>query len=73
MAETVIKVENVSKLYKLGYVGSGTFRDDVKYYFDKLRGKKSEAELIAETILKKDPALADALYRRLGILLKEAA
>jgi lipopolysaccharide transport system ATP-binding protein len=49
MTETAIKVENVSKLYKLGYVGSGTFRDDVKYYFDKLRGKRSEAELIAET------------------------
>lgn len=49
MAETAIKVENVSKLYKLGYVGSGTFRDDVKYYFDKLRGKRSEAELVAET------------------------
>lgn len=49
MAETAIKVENVSKLYRLGYVGSGTFRDDVKYYFDKLRGKRSEAELIAET------------------------
>lgn len=49
MAETAIKVENVSKLYKLGYVGSGTFRDDVKYFFDKLRGKQNAAELIAET------------------------
>ena len=38
-------------------------------YLDNQEG----AELIAETILKKDPALADALYRRLGILLKEAA
>ncbi len=49
MSETVIKVENVSKLYKLGYVGSGTFRDDLKYFYDKVRGKTSEAELIAET------------------------
>lgn len=31
------------------------------------------AALIADTILKKDPGLAAALYRRLGILLKEAA
>ena len=49
MSETVIRVENVSKLYKLGYVGSGTFRDDLSYFFNKLRGKKSQAELIAET------------------------
>lgn len=35
-------------------------------YLDNQEG----AELIAETILKKDPALAVALYRRLGILLK---
>lgn len=38
-------------------------------YLDNQEG----AELIAETILKKDPALATALYRRLGYLLKEAA
>lgn len=49
MSQTAIKVENVSKLYKLGYVSSGTFRDDLKYFFDKLSGKKNEAELLAET------------------------
>lgn len=33
-------------------------------------GNQEGAELIAETILKKDPALSEALYRRQGYLLK---
>jgi lipopolysaccharide transport system ATP-binding protein len=37
--QTAIKVENLSKQYRLGNVGAGTLREDVKNWFDKLTGK----------------------------------
>lgn len=37
---TVIKVENLSKQYRLGLVGSGTFKEDVGRWWAKLRGKE---------------------------------
>ena len=37
---TVIKVENLSKQYRLGQVGTGTIRDDVKRWWASLRGKE---------------------------------
>ncbi len=39
MPETVIKIENVSKLYRLGVVGATTLRDDLKRLWWKIRGK----------------------------------
>ena len=36
----VLKVENVSKQYRLGTVGSGTLRDDMTRFWAKLRGKE---------------------------------
>lgn len=62
MSQTAIKVENVSKLYKLGYVSSGTFRDDLKYFFDQLRGKKNEAELLAETNDREHKGLSEYVW-----------
>ena len=34
----VIKVENLSKQYRLGLVGSGTFKEDVHRVWTRLRG-----------------------------------
>lgn len=36
---TVIKVENVSKQYRLGLIGSGTLREDLEGWWYRLRGK----------------------------------
>jgi lipopolysaccharide transport system ATP-binding protein len=36
----VIKVENLSKQYRLGLVGSGTFKEDTKRWWAKMRGKE---------------------------------
>jgi lipopolysaccharide transport system ATP-binding protein len=36
---TVIKAENISKQYRLGYVGSGSIKDDVKRWWYGIRGK----------------------------------
>jgi lipopolysaccharide transport system ATP-binding protein len=37
---TVIKVENLSKQYRLGLVGASTFREDTQRWWSKLRGKE---------------------------------
>ena len=40
MREVVLKIENVSKQYRLGLVGTGTLSDDLKRWFYKIRGKE---------------------------------
>ncbi len=39
MSKTVIRVENISKAYRLGQIGSGTLSDDIKVWWAKARGK----------------------------------
>jgi lipopolysaccharide transport system ATP-binding protein len=41
MSRTVIKVENLSKQYRLGNVGVSSFRDDAIKLFAKLRGREN--------------------------------
>jgi lipopolysaccharide transport system ATP-binding protein len=38
--ELVLKVENVSKQYRLGAVGTGTLQDDLKRWWYRIRGKE---------------------------------
>jgi lipopolysaccharide transport system ATP-binding protein len=40
MSDTIIKVENISKLYRLGEVGTGTLRHDFNRWWHKVRGKE---------------------------------
>ena len=40
MSDTVIEVANVSKLYRLGEVGTGSFKQDINRWIAKLRGKE---------------------------------
>ncbi|WP_086047845.1 ABC transporter ATP-binding protein [Hugenholtzia roseola] len=40
MSQTVIRVENISKQYRLGVIGSGTLRDDIARFWAKVRGKE---------------------------------
>ncbi|WP_276133796.1 polysaccharide ABC transporter ATP-binding protein [Polluticoccus soli] len=39
MSKVVIKVEDLSKQYRLGSVGTGYLKDDISRYWSKLRGK----------------------------------
>ncbi|MEW6092446.1 MAG: ABC transporter ATP-binding protein [Chloroflexota bacterium] len=39
MSNTIISVENVSKAYRLGQIGSGTLRHDLAAWWAKVRGK----------------------------------
>ena len=64
MENTIIKVENVSKEYRLGAIGGTTLRDDLQRLGAKLRGKtayeaaKIAADYVVEGILEsqKDPS-----------------
>ena len=39
MSDVVIKVENLSKQYRLGLIGGKTLRDDLHHWWAKWRGK----------------------------------
>ena len=45
----VIKVENLSKQYRLGLVGSGSMRDDLSRFWARMRGKDDPLALLGET------------------------
>jgi lipopolysaccharide transport system ATP-binding protein len=46
---TVIKVEDVGKLYRLGEIGTGTLSHDLNRWFAKIRGKEDPFAKIGET------------------------
>ena len=45
----VISVENLSKVYRLGQIGTGTFANDLKLWWAKTRGKPNPLLRIGET------------------------
>jgi lipopolysaccharide transport system ATP-binding protein len=49
MSDTVIKVENLSKQYRLGLVGTGTLSHDLKRWWYVVRGKEDPYLKIGET------------------------
>lgn len=49
MSDTVIKVENISKQYRLGDVGTGALAHDVNKWWHKVRGKENPYLKIGET------------------------
>lgn len=46
---TVISVENLSKVYRLGQIGTGTFSHDLNAWWAKVRGKPNPMLRIGET------------------------
>jgi lipopolysaccharide transport system ATP-binding protein len=48
MSKTVIRVENLGKLYKLGEVGTGTISHDLNRWWAKMRGKEDPYGRIGE-------------------------
>ena len=49
MSNTVISVENLSKTYRLGQIGTGRLADDLKVWWAKKRGKSNPLLKIGET------------------------
>ncbi|TAN12860.1 MAG: ABC transporter ATP-binding protein [Chitinophagaceae bacterium] len=49
MSDTVIRVENLSKQYRLGEVGTGTISHDLNRWWAKVRGKEDPFSKLGET------------------------
>ena len=49
MSTAVIKVENLSKAYRLGVIGTGTVGNDLKRWYARVRGKEDPFLKIGET------------------------
>ena len=49
MNETVIKAENIGKLYKLGEIGTGTISHDLNRWWARVRGKEDPFAKIGQT------------------------
>lgn len=54
MSETVIQIENLSKQYRLGEVGSGTIREDLNRLWARIRGKEDPTLKIGQVNLLAD-------------------
>jgi lipopolysaccharide transport system ATP-binding protein len=48
VAETIIQVENLSKRYRLGTIGTGTLSHDLKRWWQRRRGKEDQYQRIDE-------------------------
>ena len=46
MEELMLKIENVSKMYKLGQIGGTTLRDELQRWGAKMRGKEDPTKMI---------------------------
>ncbi|MBO4213038.1 MAG: ABC transporter ATP-binding protein, partial [Clostridia bacterium] len=46
MSETVIKIENVKKQYRLGAIGGGTLQADLQSWWARVRGKEDPNSVI---------------------------
>src|SRR6185437_10391532 len=49
MSNVVIKTENISKLYRLGEVGTGTISHDLNRWWAKMRGKEDPFSKVGES------------------------
>jgi lipopolysaccharide transport system ATP-binding protein len=58
----VIKVENVSKMYRLGVVGSSTIGNDLSRFWARMRGKEDPFLKIAEANDRSQKGLSDFVY-----------
>ena len=48
MSDVVIRIENISKLYRLGEVGTGSLAHDVNRWWHRVRGKEDPYLKIGE-------------------------
>jgi len=49
MSDVAIKVENLSKLYRLGEIGTGTISHDLNRWWARMRGKEDPFAILGET------------------------
>lgn len=62
MSETVIKVENLSKQYRLGEIGTGTLTHDLNRWWHKIRGKENPYLKIGEENIRATKGKSDYVW-----------
>ena len=62
MSNTVIKIENLSKLYRLGEVGTGTLSHDLNRWWARLRGKEDPFSLVGQVNDRTKKATTDYVW-----------
>lgn len=62
MKKTVLKVENLSKIYRLGQVGTGTISHDLNRWWSKIRNKQDPYAKIAQTNMRSHLQSSDYFY-----------
>jgi len=67
MRDTVINVENVSKIYRLGEVGTGSLAHDVNRWWHRVRGKEDPYLKIGETNVRSTKGETDYAWALRGI------
>ena len=62
MSDIILKVENISKQYRLGLVGTGTLSHDLKRWFYKVRGKDDPYLKVGDTNDRSKAAESDYVW-----------
>ena len=62
MSETVLKIENLSKLYRLGEVGTGTISHDLNRWFAKVRGKEDPFAKVGQVNDRSQKSASDYIW-----------
>ncbi|MCO5281741.1 MAG: ATP-binding cassette domain-containing protein [Chitinophagales bacterium] len=62
MSDIVLKVENLSKLYRLGEVGTGTISHDLNRWWAKIRGKEDPYALVGQVNDRSQKAESDYVW-----------
>ena len=62
MSDIILKIENISKQYRLGLVGTGTLSHDLKRWFYKVRGKEDPYLKIGDTNDRSQKAESDYVW-----------
>ena len=62
MSEIILKVENLSKIYRLGEVGTGTISHDLNRWWAKIRGKEDPASIVGQVNYRDEVAKSDYVY-----------
>ena len=67
MRETVLKIGNLSKLYRLGEVGTGTISHDLNRWFAKVRGKEDPFAKVGQINNRSQKSMSDYIWALKGV------
>jgi hypothetical protein len=63
---TVISVEHLSKTYRLGQIGTGTFSHDLNVWWAKMRGKPNPCSALARLLSTKSILVSEELRNEIS-------